>query len=101
MNSVCHIAGNRPFKSRDLSTNVWWLAIPTFGESWHSLHHAEPTSARHGVMKRQVDVSAVFIRALEKMKLVNDVRWPKPERLVRKLVDPTMAPRIRGYQKQS
>ena len=101
VNSVCHIAGNRPFKSRDLSTNVWWLAIPTFGESWHSLHHAEPTSARHGVMKRQVDVSAVFIRALEKMKLVNDVRWPKPERLVRKLVDPTMAPRIRGYQKQS
>ena len=101
VNSVCHIVGNRPFKSRDLSTNVWWLAIPTFGESWHSLHHAEPTSARHGVLKGQIDISAVFIRTLERMKLASDVRWPKPERLERKLVDPAMAPRIRGYQKQA
>jgi len=31
--------------------------------------------------------------------LVNDVRWPKPERLERKLVDSSMAPRIRGYKK--
>jgi len=100
VNSVCHIAGNRPFKSRDLSSNVWWLAIPTLGESWHSLHHAEPTSARHGVLTRQVDVSAVFIRTLERFRLAHDVRWPKPERIERKLVDPAMAPRIRGYQRQ-
>ncbi|MDP2287093.1 MAG: acyl-CoA desaturase [Actinomycetota bacterium] len=101
INSACHIWGKHHFKSRDRSTNVWWLAIPSCGESWHSLHHAEPTSARHGVLKGQVDIAAVFIRALERMKLVNDVRWPKPERLVRKLTDPTMAPRIRGYQKQA
>lgn len=99
INSVCHIWGKRTFKSRDKSTNVWWLAIPSFGESWHSLHHAEPTAARHGVLKGQIDLSAVFIRTLEVLHLANDVRWPKPERLERKLVDPSMAPRIRGYKK--
>jgi stearoyl-CoA desaturase (delta-9 desaturase) len=99
INSVCHIWGKRTFKSRDKSTNVWWLAIPSFGESWHSLHHAEPTSARHGVLKGQVDLSAMFIRTLEVFKLVNDVRWPKPERIERKLVDPALASRIRGYKK--
>jgi stearoyl-CoA desaturase (delta-9 desaturase) len=28
INSICHVFGKRPFASRDLSTNVWWLAIP-------------------------------------------------------------------------
>ena len=27
---------------RDQSGNVWWLAILSFGESWHNLHHARP-----------------------------------------------------------
>jgi len=49
INSICHAVGERPFKSRDKSGNVWWLAIPSFGESWHNLHHADPTCARHGV----------------------------------------------------
>ena len=58
INSICHVAGNRPFKSRDKSGNVWWLAILSFGESWHNLHHADPTSARHGVLRGQIDTSA-------------------------------------------
>lgn len=97
INSICHVFGNRPFKSRDLSSNVAWLAIPSFGESWHNLHHADPTCARHGVMKGQIDMSASVIRGLEKVGLATDVRWPKPERLAKKLVDPTMAPRLRGW----
>lgn len=97
VNSVCHVFGNRPFESRDLSSNVWWLAIPALGENWHSLHHAEPTAARHGVLKGQLDLSALMIRSLERMHLVHDVRWPKPERVVAKLKDPAMASRVRGY----
>jgi stearoyl-CoA desaturase (delta-9 desaturase) len=58
INSICHVFGKRPFKSRDLSSNVAWLAIPASGESWHNLHHAEPTAARHGVLKGQVDPTA-------------------------------------------
>jgi len=98
INSICHVFGTRPFDSRDLSSNVWWLAIPSFGESWHSLHHAEPTSARHGVLTRQFDASAELIRGMERLRLIRDVRWPKPERVAAKLKDPSMAPRVRGYR---
>jgi stearoyl-CoA desaturase (delta-9 desaturase) len=97
INSICHVFGKRPFKSRDLSSNVAWLAVPSFGESWHNLHHADPTCARHGVLKGQIDPSARVIRALELTGLASDVRWPKPERIARKLVDPEMRFRVRGY----
>ena len=51
------------------------------GESWHNLHHADPTCARHGVDKGQIDSSARVIWAFEKLGWARDVRWPKPERL--------------------
>jgi stearoyl-CoA desaturase (delta-9 desaturase) len=81
INSICHVVGEHPFKSRDRSGNVWWLAIPSFGESWHNLHHADPTCARHGVEKGQIDLSARLIAWMEKAGWVWDVRWPKATRL--------------------
>ena len=81
INSICHAVGDRPFLSRDRSGNVWWLAIPSLGEAWHNLHHADPTSARHGVGRWQVDISARTIWLLERAGWVRDVRWPSPERL--------------------
>ena len=86
INSICHTVGNRPFKSRDKSGNVWWLAIPSMGESWHNLHHADPTCARHGVLRGQIDTSARIIWALEKLGWVHDVRWPVKERIDAKRV---------------
>ncbi|MYW00502.1 acyl-CoA desaturase [Streptomyces sp. SID3343] len=81
INSICHAVGERPFKSRDRSGNVWWLAIPSMGESWHNLHHADQTSARHGVLRGQLDSSARLIRWMEKLHWVSDVRWPDRERV--------------------
>ncbi len=86
INSICHTIGDRPFVSRDRSANVWWLAIPSGGESWHNLHHADPTCARHGVMRGQVDMSARLIWMFEKAGWVSDVRWPVAERLAGKRV---------------
>ena len=86
INSICHAVGERPFKSRDKSGNVWWLAVLSMGESWHNLHHAEPTAARHGVLRGQLDSSARIIWAMEKLRMVNEVRWPSRERLQAKLV---------------
>jgi stearoyl-CoA desaturase (Delta-9 desaturase) len=86
INSICHAVGNRPFLSRDKSANVWWLAIPSGGESWHNLHHADPTCARHGVLRGQVDMTARTIWILEKFGWVEDVRWPVKERIAAKLV---------------
>ncbi|MGI5352877.1 acyl-CoA desaturase [Streptomyces sp. CA-250714] len=81
INSICHAVGKRPFKSRDRSGNVWWLAILSCGESWHNLHHADPTCARHGVERGQIDSSARIIRWFEKAGWAYDVRWPKHDRL--------------------
>ena len=99
INSICHVFGQRPFRTRDNSTNNRWLALPSLGESWHNLHHAEPTAARHGVLRGQVDVSAGIIKAMERMHLARDVRWPSPERLAAKLQDPAMRRRIRGWSR--
>ena len=40
VNSICHFFGRRRFSVEDESTNVFWLALPSFGESWHHNHHA-------------------------------------------------------------
>jgi stearoyl-CoA desaturase (Delta-9 desaturase) len=81
INSICHTIGERPFQARDKSTNFWPLAILSFGESWHNMHHADPTATRHGVLKGQLDTSARIIWIFEKLGWATDVRWPKADRL--------------------
>jgi stearoyl-CoA desaturase (delta-9 desaturase) len=83
VNSVCHMIGERPFAARDRSANFWPLAILSMGESWHNLHHADPTSARHGVLRGQIDISARLIWIFERLGWASDVRWPTPRRLAR------------------
>jgi len=84
INSICHTFGAEEFEVRDKSRNVAWLAIASFGESWHNLHHADPTCARHGALKGQLDPSARVIWAFEKLGWAYDVRWPDEERLTAK-----------------
>jgi len=84
INSVCHTFGKEEFTTRDKARNVAWLAIASFGESWHNLHHADPTCARHGVLKGQIDISARLIWIFEKLGWVYDVRWPDEARLTAK-----------------
>jgi stearoyl-CoA desaturase (delta-9 desaturase) len=81
INSICHTFGKREFEARDKSKNVAWLAVLSFGESWHNLHHADPTCARHGVFKGQIDIAARSIWFAEKFGWVRDVRWPSEVRL--------------------
>ena len=94
INSICHVYGERPFAVRegDRAANFWPLAILSFGESWHNLHHADPTCARHGVLRGQIDISARVIWFLEKIGAATQVRWPKPERIAAKLVKPAALP---------
>src|SRR6266487_1589291 len=84
INSICHTFGEESFEVRDKSRNVAWLAIASFGESWHNLHHADPTCARHGALKGQIDPGARVIWALERLGLAYDVRWPDADRLTAK-----------------
>ncbi len=77
INSVTHWLGSHDHDTKDMSTNNWWLAIPTFGESWHNNHHKYPTSARHGFKWWQIDPSYMLICLLKWMGLVWDVKVPK------------------------
>ena len=80
VNSVCHFLGSRRFQTDDESTNVFWLALPSLGESWHHNHHAFPRSARHGLRWWEIDVSAAIIGAMERIGLAWNVVRVSPER---------------------
>jgi fatty-acid desaturase len=62
-NSAAHTFGSRPYTGRPdtpyplcEATNCWWAAWLTFGEGWHSNHHAFALSARHGLLWWEIDV---------------------------------------------
>lgn len=84
INSICHFYGKRPFRSSDLSTNNWVMALLSFGEGWHNSHHAFPTSYKHGLERLQFDPSAWFINGLRKMGLAYNIKLPTPAQLAAK-----------------
>lgn len=75
-NSICHLYGDRPFKTNDRSTNFPLLAIPTLGQSFHNNHHAFPNSAIIGLEWWQIDLGSWIIWILEKTGLIWDVKRP-------------------------
>jgi len=81
INSLCHFFGRRPFVTGDESRNLAWLAPLSFGEAWHNAHHAFPTSARHGLGRGELDISAGVIAALERLGLAWDVVRVSPSRI--------------------
>jgi stearoyl-CoA desaturase (delta-9 desaturase) len=91
INSICHYYGRRRFDIEDQSTNVAWLAVPSFGEAWHHNHHAFPRSAAHGLKWYEIDISDLFIRGMEKVGLASNVVRIAPDRQAAKLVGATPA----------
>src|SRR3954471_9750089 len=85
INSVCHFFGTRRFEVSDHSTNVFWLAPLSLGESWHHNHHAFPRSAMHGLRWWEVDPTAWVIRGMKATKLAWNVVKITPERQRQKL----------------
>jgi stearoyl-CoA desaturase (Delta-9 desaturase) len=62
INSCCHVGGARPHDTGDCSGNVAWLALPSWGESWHNHHHAAPAQARFGQDWREPDIGWWVVR---------------------------------------
>lgn len=79
VNSLCHMFGRRDFDSRDDSRNVGWLALITFGDSWHNGHHAFPNSAKAGLLPGQLDAAWLWCRLFEKLGLARDLRVPRAQ----------------------
>ena len=84
INSVCHIWGSQPFRSRDQSPNNVFFALLGFGEGWHNNHHAFPSSARHGLRWWELDLSYLIIRFMSMVGLARDVRVPTSDRITAK-----------------
>ena len=81
VNSICHMFGRQPATQKDESRNFAPLALLSFGESWHNFHHAHPSSARHGALPHQIDLSAGVIRLFERAGWATNVKWPTPAQL--------------------
>jgi stearoyl-CoA desaturase (delta-9 desaturase) len=84
INSLCHFFGRRRFATEDESRNLLWLAPFSFGEAWHNNHHAFPTSAFHGMGRRELDLSGLAIAGMERVGLVWDVQRVGAGRLAAK-----------------
>ncbi|MHB8490811.1 MAG: acyl-CoA desaturase, partial [Solirubrobacteraceae bacterium] len=87
INSICHVFGRRRFDTKDQSTNVFWLALPSLGEAWHHNHHAFPRSAYHGLRWYELDPSGWLIAAMAKAGLAWDVVTVGAERQRERLAD--------------
>jgi stearoyl-CoA desaturase (delta-9 desaturase) len=79
VNSATHVWGYRTHETRDDSTNLWWVALITYGEGWHNNHHAYQTSARHGMAWWELDVTYIGIKLMSYLGLVpaRSIKLPK------------------------
>ena len=91
VNSICHFFGSRRFDTKDRSTNVAWLSVPSLGESWHHNHHAFPRSAYHGLRWWEIDPSGLLISTLERLGLAWNVVRITPERQLQRAAVHTAA----------
>jgi stearoyl-CoA desaturase (Delta-9 desaturase) len=88
VNSLSHLFGEQPFNTKDLSRNNGFVALLTLGEGWHNLHHAFPSSSRHGITIRGgktiylVDLTFSFIKVLEFFSLASKLKVPTNNELL-------------------
>jgi len=83
VNSAAHSLGYRTYRTSDLSTNCWWVALISWGEGWHNNHHAFPYSARHGLRWFEFDPTWWSVKVFALLRLADRVRIPSPQALNR------------------
>ena len=81
VNSASHTWGYQNYETGDRSTNLWWVAVLSFGEGWHNNHHAHQRSAAHGLRWFELDPTYWTIRFLGWVGLAKDIVLPKKEDL--------------------
>ncbi|WP_255003889.1 acyl-CoA desaturase [Cyanobium sp. HWJ4-Hawea] len=99
VNSVAHLVGGQPFATGDASRNNRWVALITFGEGWHNMHHAFQASARQGFTLRGgqlrllPDPTYRFIRLLQWFGWASKLRIPSDRALLARALkqDPGIA----------
>lgn len=95
INSLVHVFGRKRYATGDESRNNGWLWPVTFGESWHNNHHHFPASARLGFYWWEIDIGWYFLRTLERLGLVWDLKVV-PFHVREGLPNPRLAERARA-----
>lgn len=83
VNSAAHSLGYRTYRTQDLSTNCWWVALISWGEGWHNNHHAFPYSARHGLRWFEIDPTWWSVKLLALVRLADRIKVPPAKSLQR------------------
>ena len=81
VNSAAHTWGYQNYKTGEGSTNLWWVALLSFGEGWHNNHHAHQRSAAHGLRWYEFDMTYWTIRVLSWVGLARDIVLPRPDQM--------------------
>lgn len=81
INSLAHRFGRRRYATPDDSRNNAFLALLTFGEGWHNNHHHYPASVRQGFYWWEIDITWYFLKLLERLGLIWDLRDVSETRL--------------------
>ena len=84
VNSVGHLWGKQDFDGDGAARNNRLVALVSLGEGWHSGHHAFPRSARHGLLKGQVDLSFMLLRMLAAVGLASDLHVPSEQAIAQR-----------------
>ena len=77
VNSASHTWGYRNYPTQDNSTNLWWVALLSFGEGWHNNHHGDQRAASHGRRWFELDPTYWTICLLSLIGLARDVIPPR------------------------
>lgn len=89
VNSVSHLWGERPFLTADNSMNNAFVEVVALGEGGHNVHHKADFWATHGIFPWQFDPSAVLIRCLAAIRLVDPASIKGPRK--REVIDAAAA----------
>jgi fatty-acid desaturase len=82
VNSAAHTWGYQNYEETgEKSTNLWWVALWSFGEGWHNNHHAHPRSAAHGLRWYELDPTYWTIKALSWVGLAHTIVLPRPDQM--------------------
>jgi stearoyl-CoA desaturase (delta-9 desaturase) len=68
--------GYKRYQQDNDSSNVWWVALLTFGEGWHNNHHAEPWDWNFSRAWYEIDITGSMIKFLLSSKLaIQGEKW--------------------------
>ncbi|CAK1579264.1 unnamed protein product [Parnassius mnemosyne] len=86
VNSAAHLYGTRPYDKNFQPVESWFVSLLCFGEGWHNYHHAFPWDYKTAELPTHINISAVVIRMLEKIRLAYDLKTAPPEMVAERIM---------------